>query len=66
MSGKVLIRGNVILGSSGTGKLFGLKQVLTKLQNKSPVPTLYTINVKDQEYAKDFKKHQVIGFDKIL
>ena len=55
----------LFLGNSGTGKTFGLKQVLAKLQEKSPVPPLYTINVRDDEYTKDLKKHKSINFSQL-
>ena len=55
----------LFLGNSGSGKTYGLKQVLNVLQKKTPGLPLYTINVKDHEYAKDFKRHRAIDFSQV-
>ena len=56
----------LLLGGSGTGKSYGLKEIINVLQSSAPVPRLYTINVRDLEYTNGtFKKHSSIGFDKV-
>jgi hypothetical protein len=56
----------LFLGGTGTGKTFGLKIILKQLLDLQKHATLYTINVKDSEYAVEFKKqHVATKFEKI-
>lgn len=56
----------LLLGGTGTGKTYGLKSILRQLLDSKKTTLLYTINVKDSEYAEDFKKrHIAIQFERI-
>ena len=56
----------LFLGGTGTGKTFGLKIILKQILSLQKHATLYTINVKDSEYAAEFKKqHVATKFEKI-
>ena len=46
----------LFLGGTGTGKTFGLKIILKSLIEEKKHTLLYSINVKDLEYAQEFKK----------
>ena len=56
----------LFLGGTGTGKTFGLKIILKSLIEEKKHTLLYSINVKDLEYAQEFKKNHIpIRFEKI-
>ena len=56
----------LLLGGSGTGKTYGLREILANLQSVKPRPLVYTINAKDSEYVSVAKKKpQVCTFDSI-
>ena len=56
----------LFLGGSGSGKTYGLKSVVRQLLCQQKKTILYSINVKDSEYTKEFsKRHCPIQFDKI-
>ena len=52
----------LMLGCSGSGKTFGLKQVLRYLLTLNKRTPVYTINVKDVEYVGEFGTHLNINF----
>ena len=57
----------LFLGGSGTGKSYGLKEIIKSLQAPPvrPTPHLYSINVRDKEYLTDFSHHTPTTFDKL-
>ena len=55
----------LFLGCSGSGKTYGLKQILNTLLAHNRRTPVYTINVKDVEYEGEFGTHLNIGFDQI-
>ena len=58
----------LLLGGSGTGKSYGLKQMISSLQETQPkksIPHLYSINVRDREYLTEFAHHTPTTFDKL-
>ena len=56
----------LFLGGSGSGKTYGLKTLVRQLLLQKKKSILYSINVKDSEYTKEFsKRHCPIQFNKI-
>ena len=53
----------LFLGASGTGKSYGLKELVQNLQQKTrPVPPVYTINVGDADFSTGLKKQVTATF----